>query len=172
MRLRTDRRLLTVLLLCLLVASGCAELNAVEDLSARISAAGYHDVKVIHSFSESVDPNFDGVDTVIVYAFGGPDGGGEEEVARMVWDTYPAVVDALNLTTDGGKNYRATAAELETRFGPREVEFDPNIVLKWTVGIAAFLLVLFGGVVVLVIVLVLRYLRRQAARTPQYPHTY
>ncbi|NUT94717.1 MAG: hypothetical protein HOY78_22120 [Saccharothrix sp.] len=155
LRLRTDRRLLTVLLLCLLVASGCAELNRDEDLTSRITAAGYSEVKVMPS-----DPDYYDTPILSIYASGGPEGGDGEDLARLVWDTYPGEVDQVTVEL-GRVHYSATAGELEERFGPREVEYDPNVVLKWIVGIGAFLLLLFLTVLGLLIALVVVTVRRR-----------
>ncbi|NUT91215.1 MAG: hypothetical protein HOY78_04220 [Saccharothrix sp.] len=155
MRPRTDRRLLTVLLLCLVVVSGCAVLTQDEDLSARITEAGYSDVQVVHS-------DFEGFDRVVVYASGGAEHDNGEDIARLVWDTYPSEVDELTVER-GRAHFSGSAAELEELFGPRKIKPDPNTVLKWTAGIAAFLLLLCGGLVVLVLVLVRRRVRASRA---------
>ncbi|MFI9816784.1 hypothetical protein [Saccharothrix variisporea] len=153
LRLRTDRRLLTVLLLCLLVTSGCSELNRDADLAARITEAGYSDVRVVPSDPDLSSP-------LTIYASGGPEGDDGGDIARLVWDTYPGEVDRVVVEL-GRVHHSATAKELEERFGPREVEYDPNLVVKWVAGIGAFLLLVFGTVFALLISFVVVTIRRR-----------
>lgn len=161
---------LAVVLLCLLVATACGALTEVMNLSKRINDAGYSNVSVNHNTSN-------GFDTVIITATGGPEGGNGEDIARLVWDTYPAEVDKVVLTLNG-EEYSGTAEELEKAFGPRKIQPDPDnsfgkTVMWWIIGIGVFVLLLIIGVIVLIVVVVRRNRRRRAAQhqyPPQYPH--
>ncbi len=156
-----DRRLPAVLL-CLLLASGCASLTDVKDLGARVDEAGYTSVSVHHHSHE-------GFDTLTVVAGGGPeeDNNGED-IARIVWDTYPADVDELRLELNG-KRYKADTARLEELFGPRRIRPDDssgNAVLESVIGVAVFLLLIAGVVAIFV---ARRRKRRRQAFPEQYP---
>lgn len=161
---RTDRRLVAVLL-CLLVAAGCGALTEVMNLSKRINDLGYSNVSVNHNTTN-------GFDTVSITAAGGPEGGNGEDIARMVWDTYPAEVDKVVLTLNG-EEYSGTAAELEKAFGPRKIQPDPDnsfgkSALWWIIGIGVFVLLAIVGVIILVVVLIKKGRRRQSM--PQHPY--
>lgn len=167
---RAAYRRLSAVLLCLLVVAGCGALTEVVNLSSRIKDAGYSDVQANHNVSN-------GFDTVSITARGGPADGDGEDIARLVWDTYPAEVDQLVLHLNG-KEYAATNAELEKAFGPRKIRPDPDnaisgtSILWWLVGIGLFLLLLVGGLITILVVVMRKRRRRQMAMQPPPPPPY
>ncbi|WP_158850265.1 hypothetical protein [Saccharothrix deserti] len=164
-----DGRLLAVLL-CLLVAAGCGALTEVMNLSNRVKDAGYTNVQANHSTNN-------GFDTVTITASGGPEGSDGEDIARLVWDTYPAEVDRLVLRLNG-KDYSATNAELEKAFGPRKIQPDPDnaisgeSILWWVIGIGLFFLLLVGALITVLVVVMRKRRRRMQMQMPPPPPPY
>lgn len=165
MKLDNRARLLAVLL-CVLVAAGCASLAELANLGSRIQAKGYTGISVRHNTSN-------GFDTLAVAAYHvdrrDDDG---ETIFRLVWDTYPEEVDRVVVTVND-KTRTATAEELHKAYGPREVQLDggsgSGTVVAWIL-LVAFLAV--GGLVIAVIVRRRRRRRREQAMPPYPPGPY
>ncbi|MEV6236804.1 hypothetical protein [Lentzea sp. NPDC051838] len=156
------RRLALFVLLCAAL-TGCAAIADLATLQTRIHDTGYENVSLYHRSNN-------GVDTLEITA-NGPD---PDEVAQIVWDTYPEHIDHLSITLPGGQT-TYTEAELRDTFGERQVTEKPDddtdvtkTLVTWLIigGVAFLLLVL--GVIILIVVLVRRS-RRKAQQQP-YPH--
>lgn len=152
---------LTVVLLCLVVAAGCASLAEVMNLRTRIQEAGYTEVSVNHNTTN-------GFDTVSINANKPSDDGAA--VARLVWDTYPAEVDRVAVTVNGTTR-SATHAELEELFGPRKIQpASSGISVGAIVGWFFLALLLIGTLITVLIVRSRRRRRRmQLMPPPPYP---
>ncbi|MGW4112621.1 hypothetical protein ACWEFJ_17265 [Actinosynnema sp. NPDC004786] len=153
-----NRARLLGMLLCVLMAAGCASLAELSNLGSRIQDKGYTGISVRHNTSN-------GFDTLAVAAYNierrDDDG---EAIFRLVWDTYPGEVDRVVVTVND-KTRSATAEELHEAYGPHEVQpaggSGSGTVVAWLV-LVGFLLV--GGLVVVVVVR-----RRRLRREPPMP---
>jgi hypothetical protein len=149
-------------LLCVLVAAGCASLAELSNLASRLEDKGYIGISVNHNTAS-------GFDTLVVTAYNldqrGDDG---ETIFRLVWDTYPEDVDRVVVTVND-KSRSATEDELREAYGPRKVqpagESGSGDVVAWILLIAFLAL---GGLLTAVIVR-RRRRRRFDQRMPPHP---
>jgi hypothetical protein len=128
-------------LLFVLAAAGCVSYDEMETLGSRIEDAGYTEVGVSHGVS-----NF-GFDTVDIRA-NKPSATDEgEDIARLVWHTYPEEVDKVVVTLNGITGY-ATREEMLQAFGPRQLQPNPDEdtdlgdILEWVVVVVLIIVVL------------------------------
>ncbi|MEU4445257.1 hypothetical protein AB0K14_23235 [Actinosynnema sp. NPDC050801] len=148
-------------LLCVLVAAGCASLAELSNLASRLKDKDYTGVSVNHNTAN-------GFDTLVVTAYNldqqGDDG---ETIFRLVWDTYPEDIDRVVVTVND-KTTSATADELHKAYGARKVqpagESGSGDVVAWIL-LVAFLAL--GGL--LTAVIVRRRRRRPDQTMPPYP---
>ena len=158
-------RLLTIGLIAALVG-GCGMLTDVASLQDRIAAAGYQQVKVSHELTNGRD--------VLTVAALTPDGRATidniDEIARIVWETYPRTVDELNLTINGRSTGPISRDELTQAFGARDPELDKGTGIGRILLIALLVvLTILALIVVLVVVLVRRGRRARRDLAPPYP---
>ncbi|WNV84684.1 hypothetical protein [Umezawaea sp. Da 62-37] len=152
-------RLLGVLL-CVLMAVGCASLKELATLASRIQNEGYLGVSVKHNTSN-------GFDTLAVTAYktdGRADDG--EAIFRLIWDTYAEDVDRVVVVVNDEPR-SATRAELQKTYGPRKIQPTSGS----GAGVFAWILIAFllAGVLTTAVI-VLRYRRRRRERPrPTYP---
>lgn len=156
------RRFALFVLLCAAL-TGCSAIADLASLQTRIQDAGYTNVRLHHRSTN-------GTDSVEITASGSD----ADQVAEIVWDTYPEHIDQLSITLDGvPRTY--TEADLRDTFGERQVTEKPDddtdvmrsIVTWLIVAVVAFLL-LAAGAIILIVVLVRRS-RRLKAQQPPYP---
>ncbi|WP_367130244.1 hypothetical protein [Saccharothrix sp. HUAS TT1] len=162
MRRIADSRLLVVLLCCL-VAAGCASLAELMSLSKRVEDAGYTAVSVNHNTTNG----FDAV-TISAENASEPDDDGLT-IARLVWETYPDEVDQLVVAVNG-ESRSATNRELEQLFGARKIAPGSDGGSNVGAVVAVVLGVGLLGVIVLLIVLSRRGRRRRIEESRQPPH--
>lgn len=162
MKLSSRARLWGVLL-CVLVAAGCASLAELSNLSSRIQDKGYTGISVRHQTSN-------GVDTLAVAAYNldqKTDDG--ETIFRLVWDTYPEEVDRVVVTVND-QTRSATEEELRKAFGARNIQpvgdSGSSTAVVWVILIAFLILT-----TVITTVAVRRRRRRigQVLPMPPYP---
>jgi hypothetical protein len=102
--------------------TACSAINELLDLEARIEREGYRVDDVFHDdFSGSrnevqihADSNR-GLDP--------PDG--QEEIAGIVWETYPRRFESVAVELDG-EDATFTRSQLQERFGPRVARLDEH----------------------------------------------
>lgn len=152
---------LSSVLLCVLVAAGCASLAELSNLRSRIQDKGYTGISVNHHTSN-------GFDTLTVTAYNldqRTDDG--DTIFLLVWDTYPEEVDRVVVTVND-KTRSATKDELRQAHGPRNVQptadSGSGTVVAWVLLIAFLAL---GALVTAVIVR--RRRRRRIEQTMPYP---
>ena len=156
-------------LVVLAVGAGCSAVTELLQLSSRIERAGYTGVEVFHNFGSGSSSEVT-VDASV--GRGEPPPAGQQEIAEIVWTTYPRRFDLLTVTL-GGDLASFERSELTALFGPRdpsldEREFSDDV----TSGIrtASIVFGLFALVaVVVVVVLVRRSRRRRAQQWPGMP---
>ncbi|MEV0675224.1 hypothetical protein AB0I60_01745 [Actinosynnema sp. NPDC050436] len=154
-------RLLGVLL-CVLVAAGCASLAALGDLRNRVQDDGYTSVSVEHNTRN-------GFDTPAVTAYRTDrqtDDG--EAIFRLVRDTYPEEVDRVVVVVND-KVRSATAAELDRVFGPRKVQPSGSSGAGTVIAVVVMVVLFIIGMTAAVVV---RRRRRRAQAQPPYPQPY
>jgi len=153
--------LLAAVLLGVVLVASCGTLADLESLSNRIADAGYEQVQVNHSLTNGRD-----VVTVEALTPTGPATDEDaERIARIVWESYPRMVDELQITLNG-RSLTVSRGELAEFFGDRDPALDQGsgfgqvllIILLVVLAVVAF-------VVVLVIVLV-----RQSRRNRRVPY--
>ncbi|GAB3007853.1 hypothetical protein [Saccharothrix stipae] len=160
MKLDARARLWGVLL-CVLVAAGCASLAELSNLASRLQDKDYTGISVNHNTSN-------GFDTLVVTAYNlnqrDDDG---ETIFRLVWDTYPEEVDRVVVTVND-KTRSATEDELHKAYGPRKVQpagqSGSGDVVAWILLIAFLAL---GG---LITALIIRRRRRRRFDEPMPPY--
>jgi len=157
------RRLGLLLLVCLVLA-GCGALSDQTTVHTRLADAGYTGISTYHRTHNGTDrfevtaSSTDGTKTT-------------EQLAEVVWDSYPQHVDQLSVTLNGtGEVY--SAEELQQAFGDPQVTVKPDddadvgrTIVTWLIVGAVVFLLLIAGVIILVVVLVRRSRRRE-----QQPH--
>ncbi|MGI5506514.1 hypothetical protein [Lentzea sp. CA-135723] len=161
------RRLALFVLLCAALA-GCGVLGDIADLQTRLTDAGFSSVSTNHSSTN-------GVDRVDVSATAQDETKVPDDVAEIVWDTYPRHVDELSVSVNGiYGNY--TEDELRATFGERGVtekaDDDADVgrtIVTWLI-VAAVVFVLFVIGVIVLIVFLVRRTRRRRMPPPFYPH--
>lgn len=157
------RRFALFVLLCAALA-GCAVLDNVLSLRTRVQEAGYTNVSVFHR-------THNGTDTLEITASAEDPAHDAEQVAEIVWDTYPEHVDKLSIMLNGSRQNYAEA-DLRDAFGERQVTEKPEddaavmkSVMTWLiVGLVVFLLLIVGVIILIV------FLVRRSRRKAQQPH--
>ncbi|MDX8035750.1 hypothetical protein SK803_36600 [Lentzea sp. BCCO 10_0856] len=157
------KRLALFVLLCAALA-GCGALDDVLSLRTRVQDAGYTSVSVYHR-------SHNGTDTLEITASAEDQAHDYEQIAKIVWDTYPEHLDQLSIKLNGTRQTYAEATLRDT-FGERQVTEKPDddaaamkSAVTWMiVGLVVFLLLGIGATI-LVVVLV----RRSRSRNPRYP---
>ncbi|MFI6099938.1 hypothetical protein ACIA8G_30685 [Lentzea sp. NPDC051213] len=161
-------RRLALLLLLSATLVGCGVIADLGALQNRLKDVGYTDIT---SYHESIN----GTDRVRVTASSADPASSAEEIAEILWDTYPEHVDQVSITLNGvTEGY--TEDDLRAAFGDRQVTEKPDgdsdvgtVIITWViVGVVVFLL-FAGGLITLIVVLVRRSNRRRAQQPPYYP---
>ena len=151
------------------LGAGCSAVNELLQLAARIERAGYANVETFHSFGTG-SSNEVTVDASV--GRGEPAPAGNQEIAEIVWTTYPRRFELLSITLDGDREL-FERGELTALFGARdpsldEREFSDDLTAGIrTAGIVFGLLVVVA--VVVIVLLVRRSRRRRAQRWPGMP---
>ena len=157
------RRLALLVLLCATLV-GCAAIADLANLQIKIEDAGYTNVSLYHRSNN-------GTDLLEITASGSD----PDQIAEIVWDTYPEHVDQVAITL-GGTQQVYSEADLSEAFGERQVTVKPDdetdvmkSIVTWLIVAAVVFLLLVIGVIILVVVLVRRSRRRKAQQPPYYP---
>ncbi len=156
-------RLLAALALVAVAAAGCSLAQGFVSTVNELGAAGF----------TSPDIEMEGVDSFRVSVTRDTEdlGTAAAEAAGVVWRELPVRIERLEVVCTNGfggeGTYAADRAELEQRFGPRDPSLDEGFQESDARTIAAVLLGLFlggllilGAIVVLIVVLVRRNRRR------------
>jgi hypothetical protein len=159
------RRLSLLLLLCAALA-GCGVISDLTDLQARLKDAGYTDVSTDHG-------SVNGADRMEVRAASSDPMHSTDQIAEIVWDSYPQHLDQLSISLNG--TYEVYSEDdLRKAFGERKVTEKPDddagtmqTVATWLIVGAVVFLLFLAGMVILIVVLVRRSRRRQMP-PPQY----
>ena len=157
------RRFALFVLLCAALA-GCGAIADLASLQTALQDAGYTNVSLYHRSNNGTD--------VLEISASGPD---PDQIAEIVWDTYPEHVDQVAITLSGTQTVY-TEAELRDTFGDRAVTEKPDddtdvmkSIVTWLIVGAVVFLLLIVGVIILVVVLVRRSNRRKAQQPPNWP---
>jgi hypothetical protein len=157
------RRFALFVLLCAALA-GCGAIADLAALQTRVKEAGYTNVSLQHR-------SHNGTDVLEITATGSD----PDQIAEIVWDTYPEHVDQVAITLSGTQQVYAEA-DLRGAFGERQVTEKPDddtdvmkTVVTWLIVGAVVVLLLVVGAIILIIVLVRRSRRRKAQQPPYYP---
>ena len=161
------RRLGLFLLLCLALA-GCGALEDQTTVHSRLTDAGYTNVSTYHR-------THNGTDRFEVTASSADQTRTADEIAEIVWDSYPQHVDEVAVALNGtGEVY--TAEQLQEAFGDRQVTVKPDddadvgrTIATWLIVGAVVFLLFVVGVIVLIVVLTRRSRRRRQQQQPYYP---
>ncbi|PWK86384.1 hypothetical protein C8D88_105433 [Lentzea atacamensis] len=156
------RRLALLVLLCATLV-GCAAIADLAALQTRVQDAGYQNVSLYHRSDN-------GTDLLEITASGSD----PDQVAEIVWDTYPEHVDQLSITLNGTQKVYSEA-ELREAFGERQVTVKPDddtdvmkSLFTWLIVGAVVFLLFIIGLIILIVVLMRRSRRRKAQQQP-YP---
>jgi hypothetical protein len=161
------RRVALFVLLCAALA-GCGAIADLATLQTRVQDAGYTNVRVQHRSNN-------GTDTLEITASATDPAQDNQQIAEIVWDTYPEHVDRVSITLNGSQQVY-TEADLRDALGERQVTEKPDddtdvmrSIITWLiVGVVVFLL-LAVGVIILVVVLIRRSRRRKAQQPLYHP---
>lgn len=171
---RRPTRLVVALLGFLAVvvgASACSTIDELFQLEERIEREGY---RVTNVFHEDFGTGRNEVQ-IEADSHRGLDGtAGVEEIAEVVWTTYPRRFDTLAITLDGDQDV-LTRGELQERFGPRaarldEREFSDDV--TGAIRTAAIAAAIGLVVVAIAIVLIVRAVRKRRRNRPPGPPPY
>lgn len=156
------RRFALLVLLCATLV-GCAAIADLASLQTRVQDAGYRNVSLYHR-------SHNGTDLLEITASGSD----PDQVAEIVWDTYPEHVDKVSITLNGTEKVYSEA-DLRDAFGERQVTEKPDddadvmkSLVKWLIIGAVVFLLFVVGLIILIVVLVRRSRRRKAQQPPQH----
>jgi hypothetical protein len=163
------RRLALLLLLCAGLA-GCGVISDLADLQTRLKDAGYSGISTDHG-------SINGSDRLEVRASSSDPAHSTDQIAEIVWDSYPRHLDQVSVALNGTHEVYS-ADDLRKAFGERQVterpDDDGRTVVTWLIVAAAVFLLFLVGLVVLIVFLVRRSRRRTVQQfppqnPPQYP---
>jgi len=150
------------------LAGGCGAVGELLQLQERIEREGYRNVSTFH---EDFGSSANEVQVDASTGRGEPPPAGNEEIAGVVWRTYPRRFDRVVVTLDD-RGEVFTRTDLEATFGPRaeqldEREFSDDL-REGIRGVAIGALIFLGlGVAAIITTVVL--LRRRRRRNPPAP---
>ena len=157
-------RVLAGLLVCLLAVAGCSTLAALQDLSSEIQAAGYDNVNINHQST-----NGHSVLTIEAIRNETLSDADADKIAEIVWTTYAADFDELQVVLNGQFVLTAGPDELAAQFGERPAGLGEES-SSGGVNVTA-LVVILACAAVLAVVLVLVWRRgRRPPSTPNRPY--
>lgn len=165
---------LVALLLCGATAAvaGCSTINELIQLQDRIEREGY---EVSNAFHDDFGSSLNEVQIEATTGRGEEPPAGTEEIAEIVWQTYPRRFDTVAVELDADSR-TFSRSQLQERFGPRPEQLDERAfgddLRSGIRGIAIGALIAIGvGVVAIIttIVLVRRSRRNNPPRPPQAP---
>jgi hypothetical protein len=144
---RRPAGLVALALLGALAVAGCSAVTELVELGERIERRGYRNVETFH------DDFATATNEVQVQASVGrgqepPDG--NDEIAGIVWETYPRRFDSVRVEL-GGEVVQYSREDLQTVFGPRDERLDEREFSDdvqggiRTVGIVALAVLAVGG---------------------------
>jgi len=151
-----------------LFAGGCGAITELVRLQQRVEDAGYSVDGIFH------DDFSGGASEVQIDASSGDDGqpppDGQEEIAEIVWTTYPRRFDTVFIELDGDQ-VRFTRGDLQEQFGPRpesldEHDFGDDVATGVRAAAWYGVVVLVLGAVAIVTTLVVLRRRRRAQPDP------
>lgn len=159
------RRLALLTLLCATLV-GCGVISDLADLQTRLQDAGYSGISTDHTSTN-------GTDRLEVRATTQDATKIPDDVARIVWDSYPRHVDQVSVALND--TYEVYSAdELLKTFGERQVTEKPDddadvgkTIVTWLIVAAAAFLLFLIGMIVLIVFLVRR--SRHKRMPPYYP---
>ncbi len=169
---RSARLVAAAVVTVVLLGAGCSTVNELIQLSERIERRGYDAVSVFHE-DFGTGRNEVQVDAASGRGLGPPQG--LDDIAEVVWDTYPRRFDSIAVTLDG-QSELYDRSELQEQFGVRderldEKEFGDEVtgaIRGVAIGAAVFLVL----VVVLVVVIIVLVRRRRQRRPPPPPNPF
>lgn len=167
------RTLVVVLLLAAGAGAGCSAVDELIQLAERIELQGYTGVETFHNDFGSGTSNELRVDASVGRGQEPPEG--QEEIAGIVWDTYPRRIQLITVSLDGDTT-TFDRGDLEALFGPRAETLDERAFSDEiesgirTVGIVFGILLLMG--IVAAVLLVRRARRRRLQWPGGTPHGY
>lgn len=157
------KRLALLLLLCTALA-GCGAVTDMTDLHSRLTDAGYTRISTNQG-------SVNGTDRLEVRASGAGPRHATDEIAEIVWNTYPQRLDQVSITlNESHEVYKEE--DLRAAFGERQVTEKPaedvgRTIVTWLIVGAVVFLLFLAGMIVLIVFLVRRSRRRTVP--PQYP---
>ena len=169
---RPARLVAAAVAVVILAGAGCSTVNELLQLAERIERRGYDSVSTFHE-DFGTGRNEVQVDALSGRGLEPPEG--LDEIAEIVWETYPRRFDSIAVTLDGQSELYGRS-ELQERFGVRaerldEEEFGDEVtgtIRGVAIGAAVFLVF----VVVLVVVIIVLVRRRRQRRPPPPPNPY
>lgn len=157
--------------LAALVTSACSTIDELFQLEERIEREGY---RVDNVFHEDFGTGRNEVQIEADSNRGLQGAEGIEEIAQVVWTTYPRRFDTVAVTLDGTQDI-LSRGELQERFGPRaerldEREFSDDV--SGTIRTIAIVAAIALVVAVVAIVLIVRAVRKRRRDRPPGPPPY
>ncbi|MGW6931345.1 hypothetical protein ACWGE0_14895 [Lentzea sp. NPDC054927] len=156
---------LALLLFLAATLAGCGVISDMADLQVRLKDAGYTSVSTDHG-------SVNGSDRLEVRAASSDPGHSTDQIAEIVWDSYPQHLDQVSVTLNG--TYEVYSEDdLNKAFGDRQVTEKPDddadttrTIVTWLIVGAVVFLLFLVGLIVLIVFLVRRSRR---TKTQQYP---
>jgi hypothetical protein len=150
------------------LVAGCGAVSELIQLEQRIERQGY---EVTSTFHDDFGTARNEVQVVASSGRGEPPPEGNEEIAGIVWETYPRRFDRVAVRLDGNE-VLFSRSQLQERFGPRaarldEREFSDDLeegIRSVAIGATVVL-----GIGLLAIVATVLLLRRRRNRNPPPP---
>ena len=158
------KRLALLLLFCTALA-GCGVVNDMADLQSRLTDAGYTRVSTNQGA-------VNGTNRVEVRATGAGPRHSTDQIAEIVWNTYPQRLDQVSITLNESREvYKED--DLRATFGERAVAERPaedvgRTIVTWLIVGAVVFLLFLAGLVVLIVFLVRRSRPGQEARRAEH----
>lgn len=152
-----------------LAAGACSTLDELFQLEERIEREGY---RVTNVFHEDFGRGANEVQVDAESNRGQEGAAGRDEIAEIVWTTYPRRFQTVAITLDGDLEV-LSRGELQERFGPRperldEEEFNDEVNETIRTGAIAGAIAL-AVIAVAVVLIVRRVRRRRRERMPPPP---
>jgi hypothetical protein len=154
------------------LGAGCGAVTELLQLEERIEREGYEVDGVFH---DDFGRGRNEVEVEAATGRGEEPTAGNEEIAGIVWTTYPRRFDRVRVVLDG-EEVGFTRGDLQESFGPRpaqldEREFQDDVeagIRNVAIGAAIGLVIVVGGVILLVVLV--RRRRRNNPPPPRPPY--
>ncbi len=159
---------LALLLFLAATLVGCGVISDMADLQVRLKDAGYTSVSTDHG-------SVNGSDRLEVRAASSDPGHSTDQIAEIVWDSYPQHLDQVSVTLNG--TYEVYSEDdLSKAFGDRQVTEKPDddadtmrTIVTWLIVGAVVFLLFLVGMIILIVFLVRRSRRTKTQQYPQPP---